>query len=246
MPGGATDVAVDPQNNAWVVNSAYYGSNIFRWNGSGWTLMPGNAYDISIGANGSVWIVDTNNCVDYWANNRWQRIPSPSNISYGAADIAVDRTGNPWMADSYGQTYYWYGGKWYQFVGGAADLSCGANGSIWKLANDWGNGGHTIWYMSLHGWQQVNGNAVDICADPMGHAEVINSYGTLLWESTTVPNPVTSQVKAAGASSQMVVGPLQTASAESGLSSGPSSLDLDGGPLSYAQINRRLIEQFDA
>jgi hypothetical protein len=77
VPGGAVKVAVDPQGNAWVANDK---KQIYRFNGSSFTLMPGLANEIGVGANGTVWHLGTNAVSGgyglwWWNNGTWTSAP---------------------------------------------------------------------------------------------------------------------------------------------------------------------------
>jgi hypothetical protein len=94
-------IAVDPDGNPWVVNSAH---QIFHWNRSGWTLFPGAAVDVGVGFDGSVWVVGTNPTVGgygiyLWDGQAWNAFPG------GAVRIAVDPDGAPWVVNSAHQIY---------------------------------------------------------------------------------------------------------------------------------------------
>jgi hypothetical protein len=96
VPGGALRVDVDPQGNAWVVNSSH---NIYRFNGSSWDQMPGAANDIGIGADGSVFVVGTDSGVYKWNGGNWTRMDG------GLTDISVDSKGRPWGVNAGRQIY---------------------------------------------------------------------------------------------------------------------------------------------
>ena len=96
IPGGATRIAVDPQGNAWAVNSM---NSIFKYNGSVWTTMPGTAKDIGIGADGSVWITGANSSISSWNGSAWD-------LRTGQAEqISVAPSGKPWVVNAQGQVY---------------------------------------------------------------------------------------------------------------------------------------------
>jgi hypothetical protein len=93
VPGGAITIAVDPNGNPWVANSAH---RIYHWNGQSWDLYPGLANDLSVGANGSVWAVGTTPVAGgygiwRWPGSSWASAPG------GAVTIAVGPNGNLWV-----------------------------------------------------------------------------------------------------------------------------------------------------
>ena len=91
MPGGGVRIDVDPQGNAWIVNSE---GSIYRWTGSTWQKMPGAAKDIGIGANGAVWVVGTDSGVYQWIGIEWIKREG------ALTDISVDAKGLPWGVNS--------------------------------------------------------------------------------------------------------------------------------------------------
>ncbi len=76
--GAAVKLAVGPDGNPWIVNSA---GQIFRRSGEGWELLPGLARAIAIGADGSVWCLcatqnpAVDSSVHYWNGFDWEHIP---------------------------------------------------------------------------------------------------------------------------------------------------------------------------
>ncbi len=91
MPGGGVRIDVDPQGNAWIVNSE---GSIYRWTGTTWQKMPGAAKDIGIGANGAVWVVGTDSGVYQWIGIEWIKREG------ALTDISVDAKGLPWGVNS--------------------------------------------------------------------------------------------------------------------------------------------------
>jgi streptogramin lyase len=97
VPGGAERIAVDPQGNAWLVNST---QTIFHFDGSKWATVAGAARDIGVGANGTVWIIGNNaeaggygiyRSTDQGTN--WTKIPG------SAVRVSVDPQGNAWVVN---------------------------------------------------------------------------------------------------------------------------------------------------
>jgi hypothetical protein len=131
IPGAAVRIDVDPNGNAWVVNSTH---QIFRWTGSAWQQMNGGATDIGIGSNGAVWIIGTNRvgCCDYgiW---KWDGGGGWQPVAGGAVRIAVDNQGNPWVVNSGHQIFHWSNGGWSNVLGGAIDVGVGGKGAVWIL-----------------------------------------------------------------------------------------------------------------
>ncbi len=124
QPGGATAIAVDPQGDPWVANSAH---RIYHWTGLAWTLFPGAATDVGVGADGVVWAIGTNAVPGGYGIYRWNGsswVDQPG----GATTIAVDPQGDPWVANSAHRIYHWTGLAWTLFPGAATDVGVGADG----------------------------------------------------------------------------------------------------------------------
>ncbi len=171
VPGGAVDIAVDPNGDPWVVNSAH---QIFRWTGSSWVAQPGAVTDISVGADGVVWAVGVTAVaggfsVFRWTGSTWVVVPG------GAVDIAVDPNGDPWVVNSAHQIFRWTGSSWVAQPGAVTDISVGADGVVWAVGVTAVAGGFSVFRWTGSTWVVVPGGAVDIAVDPNGDPWALNS-----------------------------------------------------------------------
>jgi Tectonin domain len=87
---GAAQVAVDPQGNAWTVDT---NGVIAKYNGTVKTILPGAAKDIAISANGIVFVVGTDNAVYTLTAGNWVNISGNN----GAVRIGADAQGFAWI-----------------------------------------------------------------------------------------------------------------------------------------------------
>ena len=101
IAGGAVRISVDPQGNAWVVNSS---NTIFRYNGSSWVHVPGSATDVGVGADGGAWVIGTDNGIYRFENNTWAKKTG------GAKEIAGGPAGAVWVVNHGNQIYQANGG----------------------------------------------------------------------------------------------------------------------------------------
>ena len=72
-PGLATSISVGRNGSAWILgsNSVGGGYGIYRWNGTGWTLVPGGAMSIAVDPAGNPWIVNSAHQIFHWNGNGW-------------------------------------------------------------------------------------------------------------------------------------------------------------------------------
>jgi hypothetical protein len=177
MPGRAVRIAVDPNGNAWVVDS--YGA-IYQWTVDHWTGIYGSASDIGIGANGSVWVVGTDSVpgghsIWKWNGSGW------TNVSGGAIRITVDPSGNPWIVASDNSIWHYVNGAFQQMPGAGVDIGASADNMVWVLGTAWeqGTGGYQIFWWSGIDWVQVPGGATEISAARGGQPWVSDVNGTI-------------------------------------------------------------------
>jgi streptogramin lyase len=179
IPGGAERIAVDPQGNAWVVNST---NNIFRFEGSRWVQTTGGARDIGVGANGTVWVIGTNaeaggygiyRSTDKGAN--WTKIPG------SAVRVSVDAKGNGWVVNNANNIFRFDGSKWVQLAGAATDVGIGADGAAWVIGTDSG-----IYRWENNTWAKKPGGAAQIAAGPNGAVWVVNQ-GNQIYQANASP-----------------------------------------------------------
>lgn len=104
VDGGGVRIAVAPDGNAWMINSA---GNIYRRQNDAWVLLPGLAKDIGAGANGSVWVIGTTPVgagsdfsVHRWNGSGWD------SFGGGGVAISVGPSGDPWLVNSAGSIFH--------------------------------------------------------------------------------------------------------------------------------------------
>lgn len=189
-PGAASRVAVEPNGDAWVINS---GNEIFRYvaNRNSWAKIAGDATDVGIGADGSVWIIGANQTqggfdIYKWNGNGWTNIPG------GAVRIAVDPRGNAWVVNNTNNVFSFNGSTFVQQPGRVKDIGIGANGAVWCTGPD-----DKIYQWNGSNWTLKSGAASSISVAPDGNAWVVNSGGEVFrtTDAATAAAASTSQVK---------------------------------------------------
>lgn len=102
VSGGAVRIAVNPQNNPWIINSA---GNIFRRVNGTWQQVPGLARDIAIGTDGSVWIIGTISEPSYgYGIYQWNG-SGRIKVNGAAVGVAVEPNGTPWVINNQGTIF---------------------------------------------------------------------------------------------------------------------------------------------
>jgi streptogramin lyase len=177
VPGGAERIAVDPQGNAWVVNSS---NTIFRHDGTQWVTVNGTARDIGIGANGHVWVIgvaaEAGGHVIYRSTDQganWTKIPG------SAVRVSVDPQGNAWVVNNANNIFRFDGSNWVHQPGTATDVGIGADGATWVIGAD--NG---IYRFENNTWAKKPGGAAQIAAGPNGGVWVVNHGGEIYQAQT--------------------------------------------------------------
>ena len=74
IPGVATQISVGNRATMWYVNS---NDQIFKWNGSGWTIIPGGLTRVAVSSGGKVAGVNRQGMIFVYSNTAsdWKRIP---------------------------------------------------------------------------------------------------------------------------------------------------------------------------
>ncbi len=201
MGGNGARIAVDPQGNAWIVQTAEVGGQIWRYTGSEWIKMPGgDAKDIGIGADGSVWLIGAG--TGPGGNRTWKWDPASNgwlDMGGNGARIAVDPQGNAWMvqtADVGGQIWRYTGSSWVKMTGGSAvDIGIGADGAVWLAGAGTGPGGNRIYEWTGAGWEFMSGHGVSISVSKEGIPWMVQSldYQGTVWAGV-VPTHVSRHV----------------------------------------------------
>ena len=97
VEGAATKIAVGPDDQPWIVNSA---GQIFRRSGEGWELLPGLAQELALGCDGSAWclsrgvLADGGHSIHRWNGADWD------DVEGSAAKISVGHEGTAFVVNS--------------------------------------------------------------------------------------------------------------------------------------------------
>lgn len=111
LSGSAVKIAVDPSDVPWIINKQ---NQIFKYNGSTWTLMPGSATDIAIGGDGNVYMLGstllgtTGYGIYKWTGSSWTQ------LNGSAVQIAVTNSGTVWVVNALGMIFRLEGEHWIQ------------------------------------------------------------------------------------------------------------------------------------
>lgn len=172
IPGGATEVAVDPSGNPWIINSAHA---IYRRVGNDWQQLPGEARDIGIGADGTAWIIGNTPTaggfgIFRWSGSAWTAIDG------GGVRIAVDAQGNPWVVNDAHGIFRRVGNAWQLVPGAANDIGIGGSRSaVWIIGTNAVAGGFGIHQWNGRSWDPRPGGGVRISVDSTGNPWIVNS-----------------------------------------------------------------------
>jgi hypothetical protein len=125
MPGGALRVAVDPNGNAYVINSF---DHLFQWTGSSWNyISTATGKDVAVSSGGTIFVMQSNKIL-------YKR---PSDLSWASLDapvgktllrISADLNGNPYVVTSDFKLFQYNGTYWYEIPTppqGALDVGVG-------------------------------------------------------------------------------------------------------------------------
>jgi hypothetical protein len=187
--GEGTRIAVDPQGNAWVLESD---GDVKHWENGRWSDKPGRGTDIAVGANGDVWMVgwyrdlfdtdhDPNNREIFrWTGSDWVEVDGD------AVRIAVAPDGTPWIINKDGGIRQRIGVLWREIIGSAMDFAIGPDGSMWaSLADDWdGDGILARWEGTK--WVIQGNSSAPVTVDPAGLPWFADDDGNLF---RAVANP---------------------------------------------------------
>lgn len=137
LPGLANDIAVGPNNTAWVIgkDASNGGYGIHRWNGTGWERIDGAAVRIAVAPNGLPWVVNSYGQIFERTPNGWQLKPGT------ATDIAIGPEGEAWIvgAPPLDGVCRWDGTNWAPTakpLRDATNISVGARGTPWVTTNN--------------------------------------------------------------------------------------------------------------
>lgn len=97
LPGRAKDIGVGADGSAWIVGSGLTNGDVYRWNGTDWTLVGGSGVFITVGANGDPWVVNVASDLYHRVNNQWVLITqsgSATGVGVGADGTVLLPGGN--------------------------------------------------------------------------------------------------------------------------------------------------------
>jgi hypothetical protein len=165
----AVKVSVDTNGYPWIVDSQ---GDVLQYNGASWTTrMSGGAADMGCGADGTVAVIGIDQSIETWTGSGWTQIPGS-----GTA-IAVDRGGSLWVVNSVGEVWQYAGSSWTKRkTSGAADVGCGADGTVAIIGTD-----QSIKTWAGSGWSSVSGLGVRIAVNNNGDLWVVNASGEV-WQ----------------------------------------------------------------
>lgn len=106
--GGATRIAVAPDESPWVVTET---GEILSFDGDSqsWQLLPGLARDIAVAADGTVWVVGTSPAQGGFTLWRWNGLDWLPLPGQGGLEVTADPDGNPWVVTDSQTIARWVG-----------------------------------------------------------------------------------------------------------------------------------------
>jgi hypothetical protein len=133
-PGAATAIGVGANGAIWITgtNPTAGGYGIYRWNGTGWSLVAGGAVSIAVDPSGNPWVINSAHQIYHRVGSGWAKYPgSATSIGVGA-NGAIWITGTNPTAGGLG-IYCWYGSAWTPVAGGAVTIAVGRTGNPWII-----------------------------------------------------------------------------------------------------------------
>lgn len=184
MGGGGIRLAVDPDGNAWLINSQF---QIFRHKNASWTKMPGLAVDVGVGADGTVCVIGTDQTHSRYdaGVHRWNGTDWESLGGYGLR-VSVGPDGNPWVSRWNGDVVQYRNGSWGSPLSAKAhDIGAGPDGSVWTVRGDRVGTHDDYGVFRLNGstWDSMSGGGVSISVGPGGKPWLVNSVGQIFWRT---------------------------------------------------------------
>jgi Tectonin domain len=184
MGGGGIRLAVDPNGNAWLINSKL---EIFRHQNASWTKMPGLAVDVGVGADGTVCVIGTDQSRSRYDTgvHRWNGTDWKSLDGYGKR-ISVGPDGNPWVLRWNGDVVQYRNGSWGAPLSAKAnDIGVGPDGSVWTVRGDRVGTDQDFGVFRLNSatWDNMLGGGVQISVGPGGKPWLVNSVGEIFWRT---------------------------------------------------------------
>ena len=125
VAGGALRIAVDPNGNPYVLNSA---DQLFQWTGWSWRFIStAKGKDIAISAGGIVFVMQLNKILFKRPSDpTWSSLDAP--VGKTLSRISADLNGNPYVVTTDAKLYQFNGTFWYEIPSppqGALDVGVG-------------------------------------------------------------------------------------------------------------------------
>lgn len=198
LSGGAIDIGVGANDDAWIVQSPADAPNmgrVFRWNGSAWISVPGltGASRIAVAPDGGAWVCDQSGAIfTHAASDSAAWISRPG----CAVDVAVGSDGSVWGAgcpqpsDGSASILKWVSPAWQDAgrLDGARRIAVGPDGAPWVIANAGAMYRRTSADAALGEWRLVPGGALDLSLGPDGIPWAIGTIATMLGYKLYVRN----------------------------------------------------------
>jgi hypothetical protein len=172
LPGGATDIGVAADCQAWIIgeNAIAGGGETWFWAGpsGGWQPFVGGGVRISVYAFGLPRVVNNTGAIyALLSNGTWLNVPGGGRDIGSGADLSLWLIGLDPEPGGHGVWRFFNGG--WNYAGGAGErIAVGPDGMPWIV-----NNAGQIWHLTPGGWAQVPGGARDIGVGADGSVWII-------------------------------------------------------------------------
>ena len=138
MPGKAFDIGIGANGDVYITGYTQIGTGgngIYKWNGSGWSIMSGEAIRVAVMPDGTPWVVNKQGNIYRRSGNSWVKLDGKAN------DIAIGKNGEVFVIGytnengNYG-IYQRKGGEWVRLPGGGTRITVNSNGLPWVVNKD--------------------------------------------------------------------------------------------------------------
>jgi hypothetical protein len=172
LPGGATDIGVAADCQAWIIgeNAIAGGGETWFWAGPsrGWQPFVGGGVRISVFALGLPRIVNNSGAIyALLSNGTWLNVPGGGRDVGSGADFSLWLIGLDAEPGGHG-VWRFFNGGWVAANGGGERIALGPDGSPWIV-----NNAGQIWHLTPGGWARVPGGARDIGVGADGSVWII-------------------------------------------------------------------------
>ncbi|HXM58803.1 MAG TPA: hypothetical protein VOB72_25615, partial [Candidatus Dormibacteraeota bacterium] len=165
LPGGATDIGVGADCQAWIIgrNAIAGGGETWFFDGHSWVAFTGGGVRITVHPAGLPRLVNNTGAVyRLLPDGTWQALPG------GGTDIASGPDSSLWLigldAQNGGGGVWQFDGTGFTFAnGGGVRIAVGPDGLPWIV-----NSGGAIWHLTPGGWVNVPGGGHDIAVGADG------------------------------------------------------------------------------